>query len=1195
MRKQALLALFWSTAFLSVNAQKAYVVSNAHFDTQWNWDIQKSISEYVPKTMETNLYLMSRYPDYIFNFEGGVKYSWMKEYYPLEYEAVKQYIKLGRWHVTGSSWDANDANIGAPESLTRNILYGQQFYQQEFGVQGTDIFLPDCFGFPYILPSIAAHSGLIGFSTQKLQWREKPFYENGRKVPFDFGLWQGVDGSRIMLVADAHGYTTKWADADLSHNSSLKKIVENNPLKITYHYYGTGDTGGSPTLESVRAVQKGVHGDGPVKIISATSDQLYKDFLPYENHPELPVFNGELLMDVHGTGTYTSQAAMKLFNRRNELLSTAAERAAVMAHFGGLLSYPKALLTENHKRYILHQFHDDVTGTSIPRAYEFSWNDELIALNSFSNVLKTSVGAASTLLDTQVRGIPVVLYNPSSFVAEDLVELTLPVRRKVHGVTVYNGEGETVPSQLLEVNDSVFKVLVSARVPAVGYEVYEVRLTGSQAKSEIAVEEHSIENSVYKVTLDDHGDIASIYDKRYNKELVEQGKAIRLALFTKNPSYNWPAWEIRKSTLDSSPVSITENVKFSVVEQGALRSSIRVERTYGKSTFCQVIRLNEGAQRDRIDIVNSIDWATTDALLKVEFPLQVANPKASYDIGLGHVQRGNNTDIAYEVYSHYWTDLTDQNGDYGVAVLNNCKYGWDKPADNVIRLSLLHTPSTRSGYRYQSRQDFGHHEFTYSIVGHKGTLQEVNIPEKAELVNQTIQAFKAPRHKGALGRSFSMVQTDNPYVVLKAFKQAEEDSEAYILRYYETAGKAQHVNLSFAGNVMGAEEVNGVEQFKNAVPFQGNKLSFDIQPFGIRSFKVKLEKKAAQKMEQTPLALPYNLMSASYNGLRRTVNFDGKGYAFAAELLPESLDYKGIHFKFPVPDTLNVVKCRGQEIALPQGHFNKIHLLVASTGADQYASFFIDDVEKKVVVPSYTGFFGQWGHTDHTEGYVKPADVAFVGTHRHEMSKNKDLPYEFTYMYSVTLDLPEKAQTLMLPENTQIIVFAATVARDEVNVLEPATDLLGVHLPYSEVNASATNRRNLTVQKPVIERSGEYHQGERAELAVDDDITTKWCDVGESREKYIAVDMGKEYEIKGWRVVHAGMESLDYITKEYALQVKMNENEEWQTVDHVTDNTALETDRQLAAPVKARYVRLFVTKPDQDEGTTVRLYEFQVY
>lgn len=1195
MRKLALLALFMSVSFLGVRAQKAYVVSNAHFDTQWNWDVQKSISEYVPKTMETNLYLLSRYPDYIFNFEGGVKYSWMKEYYPLEYEAVKQYIKLGRWHVTGSSWDANDANIGSPESLTRNILYGQQFYQQEFGVQGTDIFLPDCFGFPYILPSIAAHSGLIGFSTQKLQWREKPFYDNGRKVPFDFGLWQGVDGSRIMLVADAHGYTTKWADADLSYNSSLKKIVESNPLKMTYHYYGTGDTGGSPTLESVRAVQKGVHGNGPVQIISATSDQMYKDFLPFESHPELPVFNGELLMDVHGTGTYTSQAAMKLFNRRNELLSTAAERAAVMADFQGLASYPKALFTENHRRYILHQFHDDVTGTSIPRAYEFSWNDELIALNSFSNALKTAAGATSNLLDTQVRGIPVVLYNPSSFTAEDVVELCLPVSRKVNGVTVYNGEGEAVPSQLLEVNDSVLKVLVSAKVPAVGYEVYDVRLSASKVRGEIGVSSRSIENSVYKVTLDEHGDISSIYDKRYNKELVEQGKAIRLALFTKNPSYNWPAWEIRKTTLDAEPVPVTENVKITVAEQGALRSAIQVERKYGESTFCQLIRLNEGAQSDRIDIVNSIDWGTTNALLKVEFPLQVSNPKASYDIGLGHIQRGNNTDIAYEVYSHYWTDLTDKSGEYGVAVLNNGKYGWDKPADNLIRLSLLHTPSTRSGYRYQSRQDFGHHEFTYSIVGHKGSLQEVNVPQKAELVNQTVQAFRAPKHKGVLGRSFSMVQTDNPYVVLKAFKQAEEDEDAYILRYYETAGQEQHVKLSFAGPVKLAEEVNGVEQFKHAASFQGNQLDFDIQPFGIRSFKVKLEKKASHQMEQAQLELPYNLLSASYNGLRRTVNFDGKGYAFAAELLPSSLDYKGVHFTFPVPDSLNVVKCRGQEVELPQGNYNKVHLLVASIGDDQYASFFVDGKEQKVVVPSYTGFFGQWGHTGHTEGYVKPADVAFVGTHRHEMAKNKDLPYEFTYMYSVTLDLPEKARTLMLPENSQIIVFAATVAHDQLNVLEPVTELTGVHLPYSKVNASVLNRRNLTAQKPVIERSGEYHQGERAELAVDDDITTKWCDVGESREKFIAVDLGKEYEVKGWHVVHAGMESLDYITKEYALQVKAEGDAEWRTVDTVYDNNSFETDRLLAAPVKARYVRLFITKADQDEGTTVRLYEFQVY
>lgn len=127
--------------------QKAYIVSNAHFDTQWNWDVQRTIGEYVPKTLEQNLMLLARYPGYIFNFEGGVKYAWMKEYYPYLYEQMKQYVRQGRWHVTGSTWDATDTNIPSPESFTRNILYGQHFFRDELGVESTDIFLPDCFGF----------------------------------------------------------------------------------------------------------------------------------------------------------------------------------------------------------------------------------------------------------------------------------------------------------------------------------------------------------------------------------------------------------------------------------------------------------------------------------------------------------------------------------------------------------------------------------------------------------------------------------------------------------------------------------------------------------------------------------------------------------------------------------------------------------------------------------------------------------------------------------------------------------------------------------------------------------------------------------------------------------------------------------------------------------------------------------------
>ena len=225
---------------------KAYMVSDAHLDTQWNWDIQTTINEYVWNTISQNLFLLKKYPEYIFNFEGGVKYAWMKEYYPEQYEEMKKFIEEGRWHIAGSSWEASDVLVPSVEASIRNIMLGQTYYRQEFGKEGTDIFLPDCFGFGWTLPTIAAHCGLIGFSSQKLDWRNHPFYGKS-KHPFTIGLWKGIDGKQVML---AHGYDygRRWNNEDLSKNKYLEGLAKRTPLNTVYRYYGTGDIGGSPTL-----------------------------------------------------------------------------------------------------------------------------------------------------------------------------------------------------------------------------------------------------------------------------------------------------------------------------------------------------------------------------------------------------------------------------------------------------------------------------------------------------------------------------------------------------------------------------------------------------------------------------------------------------------------------------------------------------------------------------------------------------------------------------------------------------------------------------------------------------------------------------------------------------------------------------------------------------------------------------------
>lgn len=1020
---------------------KAYMISNAHFDSQWNWDVQTSIDVYIRNTMVQNFWLLERYPDYVFNFEGGVKYSWMKEYYPEMYGQVKEWIRRGRWNVCGSTWDATDPNIPSPESFFRNILLGQQFYREEFGVRSNDIFLPDCFGFGYTLPTIAAHAGLIGFSTQKLQWRKHPFYGEA-KVPFSIGLWQGIDGSRLMAALNANDYNTRWDGRDMSRDEGIIALAKGGVNNTAYRYYGVGDRGGSPTIPTLVSLEKGVHGDGPLEVVSTRAGQMYEDYYPFDKHPELPVYDGELLMDVHATGCYTSQAAMKRFNRRNEQLADAAERASVMAHWLGAAAYPAEELRTEWCRFIWHQFHDDLTGTSIPRAYTFSWNDELIAQDKFANLAASASGGVSRALDTRVKGIPVVVYNPVAEIRREVVEAEVAAASQPRAVSVWSPRGERVPAQLLGYRDGKARIAFAAEVGAVGYAVYDLRMQGAAVRSSLKATPNSLENRIYKLTLDANGDIASVLDKRSGRELVQDGKAFRLAMFTENKSTDWPAWEIWKETIDRAPEAVADDVVISVAEQGPLRATLKVSRRHGKSTFVQYISLTEGAADDRIDIRNEVDWQSENALLKAEFPMSVSNPEAAYDLGLGYIRRGNNTPTAYEVYAQQWADLTDRDGAYGVAVMNDCKYGWDKPDDHTLRLTLLHTPTPGRHYKYQSRQDIGRHVFTYSIVGHTGDPVAGRIASKAESLNQPLAAYAAPKHAGGLGREFSFLSVSTPQLAVKALKQAE-DGSGYVLRLNEMSGKPlEQGEIRFAAPIEAAYVLNGVEERRAEARFEGNRLIVSSGRFAPSTYLVKLRTSDIRLNAPSSLSvdLPCNDYAFTVDAFNRQGNLDGKGNSYAAELVPEEVVSEGVVFRVSNDvERKNVVKCDGQRIVLPQGNYGRVYLLAASLDGDRDAEFAVDGKSFRCPVPCYSGFFGQWGH-DGGEGFVKNGDLAYVGTHRHSADHGNE-SYVFTYMYKIGLPVEAGAKELTLPKDRNVAVFAVTMSDNQNDNLPPLNEI----------------------------------------------------------------------------------------------------------------------------------------------------------
>lgn len=919
-------------------------------------------------------------------------------------------------------------------------------------MRSTDIFLPDCFGFGYTLPSLAAHCGLIGFSTQKLSWRKHDFFPDApyhKKNPFSWGVWYGIDGQSLMAAFDTGGYTAE-LPADAGYNKDFIRRASNGFDNTAMRYYsgghlhGTtncGDKGNSGTVTTARRMAEAMADpDAPVQLISATSDQLFLDYM--DRRDELPTYDGELLMDVHAGGCYTSQGAMKYYNRRNEELLGAAERAAVAADWLGAKPYDRAKLNEVWQRVLWHQFHDDLTGTSIADAYRYSWNDELISLQQATEVMTAAVGALSHSLDTRVKGTPVVVYNPVTYDLRDLVEAEVPLDARAKGVAVYAPSGRRVAAQILSREGDRARILFAADVKAAGYAVYDVRPASGVAKSSaLKASERTLENRIYRVELDANGDIRSIRDKRAGRELVAEGKAFRMAVFEGNPSNRYPAWEIMKETMDKPGRPIDGDVRISIAEQGPVRATLKVERSYGPSKFVQYVSLTDGGDDDRIDVRNTVDWSSRNVLLKAEFPCAVANAKAAYDLGLGFIERGNNTETAYEVPAQKWVDLTDADGSYGVTILNDCKYGWDKPADNTLRLTLLHTPSTEKRYAHQRTLDHGVHHYTYSIVGHTGARTEDALVA-GEALNMPLVAFVAPKHAGHLGRTFSMLAASTPQIGVRALKAAE-DGDGYIVRCYETTGNpVEGARITFPAAIVSAEECNGIEERIGDAAFEGRSLVVSAGKFAPKTYRVRLAEPAVRStlaIDNAPVKLDYDITAYTTDEFFTYYTIDKALGSFAAELIPATVECDGVTFAMGEANTDDAVLCNGQTVALPADRtYTKLYVLASAVEEPRTAEFRVGDRTYEAEVPLWKGFYGQWGWYGNSEGFMQRAKIGYLGTHRHQTDLG-NVPYGFSYMYLLTFDIPEGATTVTLPKDKKVLVYAMTASNNPIDDVKLAS------------------------------------------------------------------------------------------------------------------------------------------------------------
>jgi PKD repeat protein len=572
----------------------------------------------------------------------------------------------------------------------------------------------------------------------------------------------------------------------------------------------------------------------------------------------------------------------------------------------------------------------------------------------------------------------------------------------------------------------------------------------------------TLENGRYQVQLNANGDVVSIFDKLNSRQLLSQ--PIRWD-FLYDLSTSLPAWEIQYNNIIAAPTSrLNGPASFKILENGPARVSLAVTRANAGSTFVERIRLGAGDAGDRVEWDISASWRTRQTLLKLEFPLAVTNSYATFDLGLGTISRPNETANLYEVPAQQWADLTRSDGSYGVTIMNDCKYGWDKPNNNTLRLTIFHTPAVAGGFPYQANDSLGTHRVLLAVMGHANDWRSAGSPWVAARLNQPLQAFQTSAHEPfAVGYSntFSFLSCDNPNVMVKALKKAQ-NSEEIVVRLQELTGQPQNVQLSCVAPILSARQVNGAEDPIALLSPTNGVLAVSLGGYAPMTLALTLAGSSAVLPAPggAPLALPFNVDVISTDGNRTNGNFDN-GYTYPAELMPQTLVRDGITFEIgPTNDgTFNALSCQGQTIALNNAGYDQLYFLAAAAGSNTVGTFSVSSQPTPITVPYFSGFVGQWS----PPSLLTNQEAAWVCTHRHNGAGANEA-YDFCYLFKERLDLPPGATSIVLPNAPNIRIFAVTLATNTTPETFAAGGRIAGNLapwanagPDQRVNAPGTN------------------------------------------------------------------------------------------------------------------------------------------
>ena len=788
----------------------ATCIGHTHIDVAWWWTVAQT-REKVARSFATVLKLMDEYPEYRFMSSQCVLYDFLRQRYPEVYERVKARVAEGHWEPEGGMWLESDTNLTSGESLVRQFVHGKRFFKEEFGVDCRILWLPDVFGYSGALPQIMKRSGIDYFMTTKLAWNQID------KIPNDTFIWRGIDGSEVLT----HLITTAGIGQDVKKNffTTYNGLLHpdaimggweryqnkeiNNDILVAF---GHGDGGGGPTremLEVGRRMGRGVK--GIPRLRQGFGGKYFRELeARVKDNPRLDTWEGELYFEYH-RGTLTSMARNKRSNRKSELLLMDLELASVMAQ--DALAYPAQEIDGMWKTVLLNQFHDILPGSSIHEVYEVTRREYAELAEKAGSLLRERLRALAG------KGGAIAVFNTLGFERDDIVRL-----EGVDCAALADDEGRTFPVQ----RTAEGAVAYVRGLPPKGYKSLVPVSAGEAEPSAFRLDGDTLTTPFYRVTLDENGHFSSIYDLEYDRETVQPGRrANLLRMFEDKPIY-YDNWDIDDYYTEKS-WDVDNLTKLEWTEMGPVRATLRLEYEIAGVTVAQDVRFY--ADSRRIDFETVVDWTLHQHLLKVEFPVAVHSDEATFDIQFGSLKRKVHKNTSwdkarFEYGGQKWMDFSE--GHYGVALLNDCKYG-HSVSNGVLSLTLI-----KSGIEPNPDADVEKHYFTYAIMPHGGGWREGGVVREGYKLNQPAYALA----EAAEGLSYSFASAEPANIVLETVKAAE-DGSGTVLRLYECDDALTKASLRLPEGTKRAFKCNLLEEREEELEIDGGRAALTFKPFEI--------------------------------------------------------------------------------------------------------------------------------------------------------------------------------------------------------------------------------------------------------------------------------------------------------------------------------------------------------------------------